>query len=69
MNVPVGQGAQDRPDDPELRQEPADRRTLDAVFGTVLPDTTRDERGAGEDHHAAFDDEWYRAERPPHHDG
>jgi hypothetical protein len=43
-----------------------DRRTLDAVFGDVLPDTTADER---DDHRRSLStDEWYRENRPPHHD-
>lgn len=74
------------------RQEPAVperlRRRLDAVFGDVLPDVTRDEApepagpasresgpagsgsaaeppgGAG----SSRQDEWLRANRPPHHD-
>lgn len=39
------------------------RRRLAEVFGDVLPDTTRDERGGGGDR----DEEWYRRETPPHH--
>jgi hypothetical protein len=35
----------------------------------VLPDTTRDERDIGwGDAPGGRDDEWYRRERPPHHD-
>ena len=35
----------------------------------VLPDTTRDERGEGwGDEPGRRDDEWYRRERPPHHE-
>ncbi len=42
-----------------------DPETLDRVFGTVLPDVTRDELsdGAG----ARDRDDWYRDNRPPHH--
>ena len=52
---------------PEPEPLPEDvRRRLDAVFGDVLPDTTRDERepgGAEPDPDAAL-----LADRPPHHD-
>lgn len=35
----------------------------------VLPDTTRDEQDVGwGDEPGGRDDEWYRRERPPHHD-
>jgi hypothetical protein len=35
----------------------------------VLPDTTSDERDVGwGDEPAERDDEWYRRERPPHHE-
>jgi hypothetical protein len=35
----------------------------------VLPDTTRDERNVGwGDEPGERDDEWYRRERPPHHE-
>ena len=45
------------------------RRRLDDVFGDVLPEVTRDEvAGASDDPAAARDDEWLRANRPPHHD-
>jgi hypothetical protein len=56
--------------DPPSGREPADRRTLDEVFGDVLPDITRDEmddrpeRGAGD----TDLERWYRENRPPHHD-
>jgi hypothetical protein len=45
------------------------RRRLDDVFGDVLPEVTRDEvAGDPEDPPAGRDDEWLRANRPPHHD-
>ena len=45
------------------------RRRLDDVFGDVLPEVTRDEvAGAQDDPPAGRDDEWLRANRPPHHD-
>lgn len=35
----------------------------------VLPDVTRDERDVGwGDEPTERDDEWYRRERPPHHE-
>jgi hypothetical protein len=48
------------------RKNPARRRKDDEP---VLPDTTRDERGVGwGDEPGGRDDEWYRRERPPHHE-
>ena len=43
------------------------RRRLDDVFGEVLPDVTRDEATDG-DRAPERDDDWLRANRPPHHD-
>jgi hypothetical protein len=35
----------------------------------VLPDVTSDERGSGwGDEPSRRDDDWYRSERPPHHE-
>ena len=54
--------------------EPADlpervRRRLDEVFGDVVPEVTRDERAETSDGPPpAQEDEWLRANRPPHHD-
>lgn len=42
------------------------RRRLDAIFGDVLPDVTRDETDEPETDQAG--DQWLRANRPPHHD-
>lgn len=39
------------------------RKRLAAVFGDVLPDATRDERGPG----SGKGDDWYRSQVPPHH--
>jgi hypothetical protein len=45
------------------------RRHLDEVFGEVLPEITRDEAAEASDARpAAQEDEWLRANRPPHHD-
>lgn len=59
--------------DHEAAQQPADRprRTVSAqrlndVFGDVLPDTTSDERDPGSSESASRD-EWFEANRPPHH--
>jgi hypothetical protein len=41
---------------------------LRRVFGEVLPDTTRDDQPAQPADHDAERDEWYRENRPPHHD-
>ena len=57
----------DAPGSPEL-PEPV-RRRLDDVFGDVLPEITRDEvAGAPDDPPSTRDDEWLRANRPPHHE-
>jgi hypothetical protein len=37
---------------------------LQRVFGTLFPDTTDDERTE----ELATSDDWYRENRPPHHD-
>lgn len=54
--------------------EDAQRRRLrDEVFGDVLPETTRDERSSGAEetdsggNDGAGNDEWLRANVPPHH--
>jgi hypothetical protein len=41
---------------------------LDEIFGDVLPETTGDERGSGSPDEG-YSEEWYRDNRPPHHDG
>lgn len=60
--------AADRPEEPDWKR----RRRLAEVFGDVLPETTRDERGpsapgAGESETGT--DAWLRAQVPPHHGG
>jgi hypothetical protein len=48
--------------DPPSRRRDTDREP-------VLPDVTRDERDVGwGDEPSERDDEWYRRERPPHHE-
>jgi hypothetical protein len=44
-----------------------DRRTLDEVFGQVLPETTSDERDERAGRSGTSDD-WFYENRPPHHD-
>lgn len=45
------------------------RRRIAEVFGDVLPETTRDERGEESADDSADDgaDSWLRAQVPPHH--
>lgn len=45
------------------------RQRLAAIFGDVLPDQTRDERGDGESapRSEGAGDAWLRAQVPPHH--
>ena len=47
---------------------PATRRVLDEVFGDVLPTVTRDELDDGSDRSYTGRDQWYRDNRPPHHE-
>jgi hypothetical protein len=42
------------------------RRRVDEIFGDVLPETTSDERDV--ERRTGLPDEWYRENRPPHHD-
>jgi hypothetical protein len=47
---------------------PVDRRTLDEIFGDVLPTVTQDEMADGDERSSDADRErWYRDNRPPHH--
>jgi hypothetical protein len=50
------------------KRKRVDRRRLDDVFGDVLPDTTDDERDPRDRAERRGDDDWYLANRPPHHD-
>ena len=47
----------------ESESEWARRARLAAVFGDVLPEQTRDDRGP----RGGKGDDWYRAQVPPHH--
>ncbi|EIF00500.1 hypothetical protein [Saccharomonospora glauca] len=60
MNEKKQRNPQDR------RENSRRRKTLDAVFGDVLPTTTRDERDTYSS--TGLPDDWYRENRPPHHD-
>ena len=44
-----------------------DKERLDRIFGTLLPETTKDERDPGP-HSDGRDRSWYEENRPPHHD-
>ena len=48
-----------------------DRARLERIFGSVLPETTRDERSEGspgtESGSSTASDEWIRSQVPPHH--
>jgi hypothetical protein len=58
---------QSTPATPEL-SEAERRRRRALVFGDVLPDSTRDERGdEGEREPREGSDEWFRRQVPPHH--
>jgi len=47
-------------------KRPRGQLTSTDVFGQVLPDTTRDEREP--DDSGSNAEEWYRENRPPHHE-
>lgn len=50
------------------RRTRVDRARLDAIFGTVLPDQTSDERSRdGVAPSGGGQDEWLRRQVPPHH--
>jgi hypothetical protein len=44
------------------------RRRLEEIFGDALPEVTRDERPDAPAPGDPGEDEWLRANRPPHHD-
>ncbi len=48
---------------PDSRRR-VDQSRLDAIFGETLPDTTSDET---RDDDSRIRDDWWRAQRPPHH--
>ncbi|HEY3528203.1 MAG TPA: hypothetical protein VGK78_03565 [Nocardioides sp.] len=57
------------PATPRPGQEPEwqRRKRLAAVFGDVLPETTRDERDPEAAADDAAQDRWLRSQVPPHH--
>jgi hypothetical protein len=44
------------------------RRRLAEIFGDTMPDVTRDELDDPRPADRERDEEWYRVNRPPHHD-
>jgi hypothetical protein len=65
-------GRPDQPDQPDRHRETdwERRKRLAAVFGDVLPDTTRDERDREEPsvgEKGDRGDDWLRRQVPPHH--
>ena len=53
----------------QQRPQPKPKPRRDHDDEPVLPDGTSDERGAGwGDEPGRRDDDWYRRERPPHHE-
>lgn len=49
------------------RSSRADAERLDRVFGTVLPETTSDERDDDGRSATGTADSWFLENRPPHH--
>ncbi|MCR8692840.1 hypothetical protein NWP13_09900 [Rhodococcus pyridinivorans] len=62
----------DQPDEVTEEQRTSrariDRARLARIFGDVLPETTRDERGES-DAGVGDSDEWLRRQVPPHYSG
>lgn len=50
-----------------MAQDRIDRARLARVFGDVLPETSKDERSQESVADSARDDDWLRAQVPPHH--
>lgn len=68
MNLPGPPDADAEQTDEAATPKPAvSRRTLDEVFGDVLPNVTRDELDDGAKGAERETDRWYRDNRPPHH--
>jgi hypothetical protein len=65
MNLPGTPDDKAKPSAPA--KPPVSRRTLDEVFGDVLPDVTNDEIEDRSENGDRDADRWYRDNRPPHH--
>jgi len=65
MNQPGAPDDKPKPSAPA--KTPVSRRTLDEVFGDVLPDVTSDELDDRSENADRDADRWYRDNRPPHH--
>jgi hypothetical protein len=53
----------------EARDQPPPRRATPSRDKPALPDVSRDETDVGwGDEPSERDDDWYRRERPPHHE-
>ncbi len=69
MNVqPESPDSHDADPKGSAKKPAVDQRTLDRIFGEVVPENTKDDlESPGGGSFAA--DDWYRANRPPHHGG
>ena len=64
---PDGPEGPDEPDEDAARESERRRRRA-RVFGDVLPEVTRDERGDGQPgERGESSDDWLRRQVPPHH--
>jgi len=63
---PDGPEGPDEPDEDAARESERRRRRA-RVFGDVLPEVTRDERGDGPGERGESSDDWLRRQVPPHH--
>ena len=68
MTGPVESSPQEDPAD-AVKQASAKRRRLAEIFGDVVPETTRDERGGAEDggRESRSREDWLKSQVPPHH--
>jgi hypothetical protein len=67
MSAPERQPSADPAEDEQRREDAERRRRRAQVFGEVLPEGTRDERGDGWGDRDSSSDEWLRGQVPPHH--
>jgi hypothetical protein len=67
MSASDGQSSPEPVEDEQRREEAQRRHRRAQVFGEVLPDGTRDERGDAWGDRDSPSDEWLRGQVPPHH--
>ncbi len=68
MNVPASPAAGGDREPAAAPRPPLDRRLLDRVFGEALPTSTKDDLPDPVRESGGSSDDWYHANRPPHHE-